>query len=142
MSWVVSSFVFPLKAERWWRAALFSGLCTLLPLQAHAGEEQYIELSAELSEGRKIWMDNCEGCHGYGIAGAPIPMRTRDWAPRVDKARDELYQHALQGFFGPDDTYMPARGGNESLTDEEVIQAVNYMVALAKHYLEETEKLK
>lgn len=136
------SFVFPLKAEHRWRAGVLSCLCTLTPLSVHAGEEQYIELSGELAEGRTIWIANCEGCHGYGIAGAPIPMRARDWAPRVDKPAEELYQHALQGFFGPDDTYMPARGGNDSLSDSDVIQAVNYMVALAKYYLEETENPK
>jgi len=138
---VALSFASPLKAEQWCRAGVLSCLCTLTPFLVHAGEEQYIEFS-ELAEGRTIWINNCEGCHGYGIAGAPIPMRSKDWAPRVGKPAEELYEHALQGFFGPDDTYMPARGGNDSLSDSEVMQAVNYMVALARHYLDETEKTK
>lgn len=121
---------------------VLSCFCSLTPLSANADEEQYIDFAGELIEGKKIWVGNCEGCHGYGIAGAPIPMRAKDWAERIDKPTEQLYEHALQGFFGPDDTYMPARGGNDNLTDEEVTQAVDYMVALAKHYLEEKEKQK
>ena len=49
-----------------------------------------------------------------------------------------LYSHAIEGFFGPDDTMMPARGGNPDLTDEEVKLAVDYMLALATYYLEQT----
>ena len=46
-----------------------------------------------------------------------------------------LYDHAINGFFGPDYTMMPERGGNPDLSDEQVRLAVDYMVALAKHYI-------
>jgi cytochrome c5 len=62
-------------------------------------------------------------------------MRPGDWAARVDKPRELLYEHAIEGFFGPEDTLMPARGGNDELSDEDVMRAVDYMVELAKHYL-------
>lgn len=101
-----------------------------------AETDRYVEFDAAgLGHGRQVWLQNCETCHGYGVAGAPIPMRPGDWAARVDKPRELLYGHAIEGFFGPEDTLMPARGGNEKLSDEEVMRAVDYMVELAKHYL-------
>ena len=87
-----------------------------------------------LDQGRSLWIDTCEGCHGYGIAGAPIPMEAADWAPRLNKPVSELYDHAINGFFGPDDTMMPARGGNDALSDSEVKAAVDYMLELARQY--------
>ena len=47
-----------------------------------------------------------------------------------------VYDHAINGFFGPDDTMMPERGGNSALTDAEVKAAVDYMVALANYYIQ------
>lgn len=96
----------------------------------------------QLAQGRVIWLANCEGCHGYGTAGAPIPMEADDWRARLAKPRETLYRHAIEGFFGPDDTMMPARGGNDALTDPEVRAAVDYMAALADFYLQQGNQTK
>ncbi len=92
-----------------------------------------------LVQGRTIWLGTCEGCHGYGIAGAPIPMEPDAWRPRLAQDRATLYQHAIEGFYGPDYTYMPPRGGNDKLTDEEVRLAVDYMATLAEYYVKHQE---
>lgn len=89
-----------------------------------------------LVAGKAIWLANCEGCHGYGVAGAPIPTRPDEWRARVQQPQALLYQHALEGFFGPGDTMMPARGGNDQLTDDEVRAAVDYMTALARFHIQ------
>jgi len=91
--------------------------------------------SDKLMLGRNIWMNNCKGCHAYGTAGAPIPMIANEWEHRVLKNKLVLYDHAINGFFGPDDTMMPERGGNENLSDEQVRYAVDYMVSLANYYI-------
>jgi cytochrome c5 len=93
-----------------------------------------------LAEGRVVWLANCEGCHGYGTAGAPIPMEPDEWRHRLSQQRTTLYRHAIEGFFGPDGTMMPPRGGNESLTDKQVHIAVDYMATLAEYYLQATEQ--
>lgn len=99
-------------------------------------DEKFIQFdSKHLHLGRSIWLDNCKGCHAYGTAGAPIPMIAEDWQARVTKSTDILYDHAINGFFGPDDTMMPERGGNPELTDQQVKSAVDYMLALARHYI-------
>ncbi|MBX2882772.1 MAG: c-type cytochrome [Granulosicoccus sp.] len=91
------------------------------------------------SEGRLVWLGTCESCHAYGIAGAPNPKNADDWKERVSKSRTILYEHAISGFFGPGDTYMPPRGGNDQLSNEEVKSAVDYMVEFALRTLQSQE---
>lgn len=111
---------------------LLAGVSSTLP----AEDERYPLLpGAAPQAGRAIWLENCEGCHGYGIAGAPIPLNPDEWAPRLAKGKAVLYEHAINGFYGPDDTMMPERGGNPDLSDEEVKSAVDYMAALADYYI-------
>ncbi len=94
----------------------------------------------QLTQGRVVWLANCEGCHGYGTAGAPVPMAPDDWRARLQKSQAMLYRHAIDGFFGPDDTMMPPRGGNDSLSDDDVRAAVDYMTTLAHSYLQSEEQ--
>ncbi len=65
-------------------------------------------------------------CHAAGVAGAPKPGNKEEWAPRIAQGKDTMYKHALEGFTG-DKGMMPARGGNTSLTDEQVKAAVDFM---------------
>ena len=97
----------------------------------------YIEFTTvNLKEGRELWIENCEGCHAYGIGDAPIPMEPDAWVKRIAKGKSVLYEHAINGFFGEDHSMMPERGGNLKLSDDEVKAAVDYMVALATYYIE------
>lgn len=107
----------------------------LVPARAIAARPDYPRLAGATDEGRAVWIDSCEGCHAYAIAGSPNPLDPNDWRERLIKPRAVLYAHAIDGFFGPDDTQMPARGGNDSLSDEQVRAAVDYMIALANHHL-------
>ncbi len=122
------------------RYSLFSGLIAgMLSSGLYATDDPFVALSSDLEPGRQIWLGTCASCHGYGIAGAPIPMRTSDWMSRVEKTKTELYGHAINGFFGPGDTYMPPRGGNDNLSNADVERAVDYMLALAIYYIEKEE---
>ena len=47
---------------------------------------------------------------------------------------------AIAGFFGPDYSYMPPRGGNPQLSDDQVRSAVDYMTRLAQHYIDAERK--
>ena len=77
--------------------------------------------------GRPIWEANCKVCHGTGLAGAPVIGDKDAWGKRLPRGKDEFYEHALNGWGD-----MPARGGNPNLTDEQVTQAVDFMVAQAE----------
>ena len=104
-----------------------------LGLWGFAGGEDFPDFpDPHLQEGRTVWVENCKTCHGYGVAGAPIPTDAEAWGPRLQQTKDRLYEHAINGFFGPDDTMMPARGGNQALSDAQVRSAVDYMVEVAK----------
>jgi cytochrome c5 len=83
-----------------------------------------------LAKGRSIWMGTCRNCHLLGTSGAPAVTDATAWAPRIKKGTPKLYQSALIGIKGDDGKFrMPPRGGNDRLKDEEVYQAVDYMIA-------------
>ena len=66
-------------------------------------------------------------CHGAGIAGAPKFGDKAAWAPRIKQGMDTLYKSALGG-----KNAMPAKGGNNALSDAEVKAGVDYMVSAVK----------
>ncbi len=104
----------------------------LLSTHAVAADEVFPEFDdATLKQGRTIWLGTCKACHATGLADAPMVFDAEAWAPRLLKDRNTLYQHALNGFFGPMGTQMPPRGGNDALNDDEVRAAVDYMAAIA-----------
>jgi len=82
-----------------------------------------------LKFGAQIWDGTCRGCHGLGIADSPKITDIEAWAPRIAQGREVLYQHAINGHFGPDSAMMPPRGGNDELTDDEVKAAVDFMIS-------------
>ena len=73
-------------------------------------------------DGKAVYEANCKTCHGGLIPGAPAVGKKEDWAPRIKQGKDTLHKHALEGF-----NAMPAKGGNGSLSDDEVKAAVDYM---------------
>lgn len=60
--------------------------------------------------------------------GAPVMGNLEDWAPRIEKGKDTLYQHALEGYAGETGA-MPPRGANPKLDDDTIKATVDYMVA-------------
>jgi cytochrome c5 len=80
----------------------------------------------ELS-GEEVYKGACTACHGAGIAGAPKTGDAAAWAPRVAQGMDTLYTHAIEGFQGQAG-YMPPRGGFANLSDQQVRDAVQFMV--------------
>ena len=84
-----------------------------------------------LVAGKQIYLDECAGCHNEGEEGAPALTKSKEWAKRLEQGLPVLFGHAINGFDGMDGE-MPARGGTPSLTDEEVKNAVLFMVEVSK----------
>jgi len=72
----------------------------------------------------QVYNTACLACHSTGAAGAPKTGDVAAWAPRIEQGNDVLFEHATKGFKG-----MPPRGGSPQLTDENIKDAINFMVA-------------
>jgi cytochrome c5 len=83
--------------------------------------------SAAKPDGKKIFETTCTMCHGAGVAGAPKFGDKAAWAPRIATGLDTLVKTAIAGKGA-----MPAKGGNNALSDAEVRAAVEYMVSAAR----------
>ena len=77
-------------------------------------------------DGEATYNMACMACHASGAGGAPIVGNADQWAPRIAKGTDTLYNSGLNGIAG---TSMMAKGGRADLSDEAVIAAVDYMIA-------------
>lgn len=74
--------------------------------------------------GEAVFNSACSACHGTGVLGAPRRNNADDWAARLPKGMDVLIEHSLNGF-----NAMPPRGACGNCSDEEIIAAVEFMIA-------------
>ena len=84
------------------------------------------------TDGKEIFDHLCTSCHTSGVAGAPKVGDKAKWGPRIAEGLDTLIKHATDGYHGPDGNFMPPKGGNPALTDEQVKAAVTWIVDQAK----------
>jgi len=89
-------------------------------------EEMVAEADGEV-DGQQVYNQACTACHGQGVAGAPPTGDDDAWAARMDKGYDTLLDHSINGFQG-DAGFMPAKGGDPNLSDEQVAAALDYML--------------
>jgi cytochrome c len=87
-------------------------------------ESKKIE-SLDLSQ--NIYSENCQACHETGIAGAPKTDNKEVWESRLDKGINQVYNNAINGFQGING-FMPAKGGNLQLNNDQVKTAVDFML--------------
>ena len=80
----------------------------------------------ELPNAKAVYDATCAACHATGVAGAPRTGDAAAWAARFDKGINALYASAIKGTGA-----MPPKGGNQSLTDAQVMAAVNYIAGLS-----------
>ena len=83
------------------------------------------------AKGEGVYMNFCSNCHASGIAGAPKTGDKDAWAARIATGRDMLVERAIKGHQG-ESGFMPAKGGNAALTDEEVAAAVDFMISASQ----------
>ena len=87
-------------------------------------------VAAALS-GPQVYNAACLACHGAGIGGAPVLGDADGWSPRIAQGIDVLKEHAITGYTGSVG-FMPAKGGRVDLSDQEVGDAVEYMVGQSR----------
>ena len=75
--------------------------------------------------GEQVYNVGCAACHTAGAAGAPKTGIAAAWEARLDQGMETLIKHAVEGY-----NAMPARGLCADCSDQEVADAVTYMVDL------------
>ena len=89
-----------------------------------------VTAAADLT-GEQVYNQACVACHGAGVAGAPKLGDKAAWAPRIAQGMDTLHAHALQGYQGKAG-YMPPKGGRTDLSDQSILNGVDYIIAASK----------
>jgi len=79
--------------------------------------------------GPQVYNAACNACHGTGAGGAPVVGDADAWASRIAQGTDVLNDHAVNGFSGEAMTPMLPKGGRPDLSDQEIYDAVAYMVS-------------
>jgi cytochrome c5 len=107
-----------------WRSGRFGALLLLwLPvIPGPAGAQ-------DNSAGESIYYQTCVNCHGRdGTGRMRIPDLTgKDGA--LNKPEAELVKNTINGYSSGSRSYMPPRGGNASLTDQDIGNAIRFMKA-------------
>jgi cytochrome c5 len=111
-------------------------LCSCTPEKLSESEQiaasKETLLSSEKSaSGRTLYEANCAGCHDASVGGAPKPGDKRVWKERLATGMETMVKKSIEGYEGTAGV-MPPKGGNASLSDEEVRNAVAYMASTVK----------
>ena len=83
--------------------------------------------TTDLANGEAIYKKTCFACHDTESAGAAKLETKERWEITAAKGLELVNKNALEGYTG-DFGIMLAKGGNASLTDQEVLDAVAYML--------------
>ena len=76
--------------------------------------------------GEEVVAAVCSACHAGGLMNSPKIGDKDAWKPRIAQGYDTLVHNAINGV-----RTIPAKGGNSSLSDTEVTNAVVHMANLA-----------
>ena len=83
---------------------------------------------ANIDNGKKVYDKVCVACHMTGVAGAAALNDKARWEENAKLGMKELVKHAINGV--PKGKYgvMPARGTCNDCSDEDLADAVAYML--------------
>lgn len=76
------------------------------------------------ADGKEVYNKSCAACH---TALSPKLGDKAAWEPRLKQGNDALVAAVVKGKGA-----MPAKGGNASLSEDDIKVAVDYMVAAVK----------
>ncbi|MEE4383852.1 MAG: c-type cytochrome [Pseudomonadales bacterium] len=92
------------------------------------GADQEVALTPAAAEGglsgEETYNTYCVACHAAGVAGAPKYGDAEAWEPRLAKGIETLYESTYNGL-----NIMPPRGTCSQCSDEDLRNAVDYMVS-------------
>ena len=112
---------------------LFLGACSNESQSDNETASKTIKESAfslKLAAGKTLYESNCASCHDSGSFGAPQLGNKEAWSGRLAEGKNVMIKKAIEGIDGKIGM-MPPRGGNTSLTDENVKTVILYMTSKA-----------
>jgi cytochrome c5 len=77
----------------------------------------------DVKAGETVFNHACRFCHGMGRMGAPKIGDKVAWSGRIEQGEFKLTDHAFLGYRN-----MPARGDCNTCSDQDIVNAVLYMV--------------
>ena len=85
-----------------------------------------LEKKYNLITGKKNYASaGCAMCHDNAVMGAPKPGDIKSWTSRLDNGWDQIVKHSLLDYKS-----MPAKGGNNSLSEKDIENIDAYLVSL------------
>lgn len=91
--------------------------------------DAYSVVRAEITAGRTLYENNCAVCHGPDGEGAMPGVRSMTvntgWPKKSDQELVAMIINGVESTDGP--VSMPPKGGNPSLTEEQIHSIVNYL---------------
>ena len=96
-------------------------LLAALALMASAAAPAFAQ---DLAAGKTTYEGGCVACHGSGVLGAPKVGDAAAWKPRAAQGMSTLQANAKSGKGA-----MPPRGGMPMLNDEQLFNAIAYMLS-------------
>ncbi len=72
--------------------------------------------------GEQVYNQFCFACHATGVGGAPKMGHPDDWAPRLAKGDDAIWNSVIHGL-----NAMPPKGTCMNCSDDELKAAIEYM---------------
>jgi len=110
---------------------LFLGACSTESQSENETASKTVKESAlnlKLAAGKTLYESNCASCHDSGSSGAPKLGNKEAWSGRMAEGKNIMIKKAIEGIDGKIGM-MPPRGGNTSLTDEDVKTVILYMTS-------------
>lgn len=102
-------------------------IVTAVVLVAGIFSSSFASAQGDAAAGEAVFSRACKMCHGSGTMGALKVGDKAAWAGRIEQGIAKLTQHAIEGI-----RKMPARGNCKSCSDEDIANAVAYMLSQAK----------
>lgn len=81
------------------------------------------EVASGPRSGSEIYAKACVACHSVGVLNAPKFQNTADWAPRMLKGFDTVWQNAINGIGS-----MPAMGACGDCSNDDIKVAIEHMI--------------
>ena len=107
------------------KAAEAASVADVPAVEAKAAEPMVVAAVTPAAKGKggeEVYKAVCSMCHAAGLLNAPKLGDKAQWEARIKQGYETLVTHANKGIRS-----MPAKGGNPSLSDDEVAGAVKYM---------------